>query len=113
MSPEVTSQPSARRLLEHPIIVGLLFSVVLPALMAAGSVWYAQGQTARDIDAIQTKQAATDERVDADKRERVEEFKELREKVVTKEVLDEKWETVKKIDRTVDRLLELQLRERR
>jgi hypothetical protein len=110
MSAQVTQQiPQGRWLLEHPFFIGLLFSVVLPFLVGATSVWYAQGQTAKDLNAIQTKQQTTDARVDADKRERDELLKDLRREVVTKEVLDEKWKTVEKIDRTVDELLRLQL----
>lgn len=113
MSPDIISQLPQRRWLEHPLFLGLLFSVFLPVVSGASSVWYAQGNTAKDIQTIQEKQAATDARVDANKRERVEDFKELRRDVVTKEMLDEKWKTVEKIDRTVDELLRLQLKGRR
>jgi hypothetical protein len=83
---------------------------LLPCAIGASSVWYAQGQTTKDLESIQNKQQATDARVDANKRERDELIKELRRETVTKEVLDEKWRTVEKIDRTVDELLRLQLR---
>ncbi len=114
MSAQVTSQPPhGQWLLEHPLFIGLLFSVVMPFIIGASSVWYAQGQTVKDLEAVQAKQVATDARVDANKRERDEQLKELRKEVVTKEMLDEKWKTVEKIDRTVDELLRLQLEEHR
>jgi hypothetical protein len=114
MSPEITSQPSGRRwILEHPLFIGLLFSVVMPFLIGASSVWYAQGQTAKELDALKVKQVMTDAQIETNKREGGEQLKELRKEVVTKDVLDEKWKTVDKIDRTVERLLELQLKAHR
>jgi hypothetical protein len=114
MSPKITSQPQSRGwFLAHPFFIALLFSVVVPFIVGASSVWYAQGQTAKDLDDVKAKQVQTDARVDANKREGDEVLKDLRKEVVTKEVLDEKWKTVEKIDRTVDELLRLQLRERR
>lgn len=113
MTPDIVSQKPPPRWLEHPIILGVLFSIILPLASGATSVWYAQADTAKEIEAIEVRQVQTDARVDANKRERDEQIKELRKEVVTKEMLDEKWKTVEKIDRTVDRLLELQLKERR
>jgi hypothetical protein len=114
MSAQVTQgMPQGRWVLEHPLFIGLLFSVVVPFIIGASSVWYAQGQTVKELSTVQAKQAQTDARVDSNKREGDESLKELRKEVVTKEVLDEKWKTVLKIENTVDELLRLQLKEHR
>ncbi|MCA1567252.1 MAG: hypothetical protein LC803_16690 [Acidobacteria bacterium] len=115
MSPDVISQSPPRRWFEHPLFTLALSAVLFPALISVGATFVTLAKTSvtDKIEALLQQQQATAARVDANKRERIEEFKELRRDVVTKEVLDEKWETVKKIDRTVDELLRLQLKERR
>lgn len=113
MSPNITSETLAPRWIEHPLFLGLLFSVVVPVIFGYGSAQYAQGGISQKVATIEQKQQATDATVDANKRERNDLLKDLRKEVVTKEVLDEKWKTVDKIDRTVEELLRLQLKERR
>lgn len=115
MSPELISQSPPRRWYEHQLFTLVLSAVLFPALISIGATFItlAKASVTDKIEAVQQRQQATDARVDANKRERVEDFKELRKDVVTKEVLDEKWKTVEKIDRTVDELLRLQLKERR
>lgn len=99
--------------MEHPLFLGVLFSVILPCVLGASSVWYGQRDTVKEIESIKTTQQATAARVDTNKQESQRDLKELRKEVVTKEVLDEKWKTVDKIDRTVDELLRIQIKERR
>ena len=113
MSPDITSQQPERRWIEHPLFLGLLFSVVVPIIFAYGATQYAQGGITQKVETIEQKQQATDAKVDTNQQEGTAQLKDLRKEVVTKEVLDEKWKTVDKIDRTVEELLRLQLRERR
>ncbi|HEY0098646.1 MAG TPA: hypothetical protein VGB76_06795 [Pyrinomonadaceae bacterium] len=91
----------------------MLFSIVVPVVFGYGSAQYAQGGITQKVMSIEQKQQATDATVDANKREGAEQLKDLRKEVVTKEVLDEKWKTVDKMDRKLDELLRLQLKELR
>jgi hypothetical protein len=115
MSPDIVSQTPPRKWFEHQLVTLVLSAVLFPALISIGATFItlAKASVTDKIETLQQQQQATDARVDTNKRERDETFKELRKDVVTKEILDEKWKTVEKIDRTVDELLRLQLKERR
>lgn len=115
MSPKIMSQTPPRKWFEHQLFTLVLSAVLFPALISIGATFItlAKASVTDKLEALKQQQQATATQVDTNKRERDELLKELRNDVVTKDVLDEKWETVKKIDRTVDRLLELQLKEHR
>lgn len=113
MSPLVETVEPRRAWYQHPAVVAFVLPFVVPAVMGLTSVWLTQARAVDRVSAVETKQQATDARVDADRREREAQLDELKKTVVTKDLLDAKWKAVEKIERTTDQLLQLQLDERR
>lgn len=112
MSPSINTENGPRAWYDHALVRVFLTPFIVPIVMAALSVWASQGQTAAKIEAVETRQQATDARVEANRLQREQKFEELRREVVTKELFDAKWKTVERMDKNIDKLLDFQLEAR-
>jgi hypothetical protein len=108
MAPELRSDES-RSWYAHPLVKLFLTPFIVPVAMGIVSVYMTQARTTDRLGQVEARQASADSRMDANRKETSQTFDEVRHVMVTKELLDEKWKTVEKIEHTTDRLLDLQL----
>lgn len=108
MSADFTSPSSQRKLIEHPLFLLLLTSVVLPLLMGAAGVWYSQGRTLERMETMQTEQKAIDSKVEANRQDSQQQLKDLREHTITRGEFDLYKETVKEIREDVREIRRVQ-----